>query len=154
MFTSPISYDKAQQLDKILNDLAVYECTGGKAFLPESREEFIDFQKRINAMFNRMKVAIQKGEMTFRDMESHIVARNAAILQPQDTQEVDIDAVIKGWEQTYDEHQTHDEHQTEIDILQGFVDYLRQAAMKQEIQSDITEKNDGAEPRDSSEQDE
>ena len=161
MRTSPISFDDAKKIDKFLFDLCVYECAGGKMYAPESIEDFMSFQKRAVDLFNKLKRAIQTGEVTLEDIEAHIVSRNAALRQLDETETEDIDAAIKRWEQE------EGSSNLSIAIMKEFMDYLSTASNQcatAEMSSKQTEKtkrldegdtteNDGEQQRDENGQD-
>ena len=148
MNKSSISYGDAKKLDKFLFDLAVYECTGGKIFAPESMDEMIEFQKRAAETFNRFKFGIRSGEFTIDDLESHIVARNSAVKMDDENPYDDIDEAIKQWEK--DELL---QQKASVDLVQGFIEYMQRVAQENAVQANNTMEQRNGRQRDDKEKD-
>ena len=82
MYNKP-SFNEAVKLDALLFNLATYDMSKGLAYIPDSADGFIEFQKSIAQKFNYYKRLIQIGEMTFEDIQQSIVEKNGPFLQPK-----------------------------------------------------------------------
>lgn len=87
------SFDEIMRMDAVLLQMAIYETSQGKIFIPKSPEELMEFQIKSSGIFNYFKNLIRTGEITFDELQSQ-VAEKWGPLQQETSGEVDIDKML------------------------------------------------------------
>lgn len=87
------SFDEIMRMDAALLQLAIYETSQGRIFIPKSPEDLMQFQIKSSRTFNYFKNLIRVGETTFEELQCQVSERWGPIHQGTSS-EGDIDKML------------------------------------------------------------
>lgn len=92
------TFEEIMKMDFALLQIAMYETSKGKIFLPKSPEELLEFQVQSGKTFNYFKDLIRKGEISFEELKVKVSNRWGA-LQQEEIDPEDVDGLLKDIEE-------------------------------------------------------
>lgn len=77
------SFNEVNSLDTDLYQLAFYDVTQGRLFIPKSMEDIANLHERVAKRFNYFKTTIQRGSCTFDFIQQRVLSSNGPFFQKQ-----------------------------------------------------------------------
>ena len=133
------TFEEVANLDDALYNLAMYDVTKGRLFLPKSMDEAIDLQQNTAEKFNYFKGLIQAGECTFEFIKWDVLQRNGPFPREDSVNIDDKDFVKQITEGAYEEDDISSNFSA---IQEALVEMLHSFSDAKNEQKDSDEKKD------------